>query len=212
MLVPTPVYHITHLRNLAGIIAAGGLRCHRHLCAQSTQYTDIAHRNIQDRRADTPVPCGPGGNLHDYVPLYFAPRSPMLYAISRGNVEGYAGGQKPVAHLVTTAQAIAAAGCGFVFTDGHAVVSVTGFHDDLGRLGAIDWPLMQETYWYDTDDDNDRKRRRQAEFLVHQSLPWELVTEIGVLDKGVQCEVAKELGQIKHCPRISVRPEWYYDP
>jgi len=210
MLVPTPVYHITHLRNLRGIIAAGGLHCHGHLCAWGTQYASIAHRSIQDRRAETRVPCGPGGNLHDYVPLYFAPRSPMLYAISRGSVEGYSEGQQPVVHLVTTAQAIAAAGCGFVFTDGHAVVGVTGFYDDLGRLGAIDWPLMQQTYWHDTDDDNDRKRRRQAEFLVHQAVPWGLMTEIGVLDEGVQRVVTKELRQLGYGPRVSVRPEWYY--
>lgn len=40
----------------------------------------IAHNTIQDRRAQTYVPCLPGGNPHDYVPFYFAPCSPMLYA------------------------------------------------------------------------------------------------------------------------------------
>ncbi len=67
-------------------------------------YTSIAHQNIQDRRAYTQVPCGPRGWLHDYVPFYFGVRSPMLFTISRGNVEGYDRDQEDVIYLVSTAQ------------------------------------------------------------------------------------------------------------
>ena len=35
------------------------------------------------------VPIGPGGAVSDYVLFYFAPRSPMMYAIHRGNVPTY---------------------------------------------------------------------------------------------------------------------------
>ena len=31
-----------------------------------------------------------------------------------------------------------------------------------------------------SDEDNDRKRKRQAEFLVHKFFPWQLVTEKGI--------------------------------
>ncbi|NQU65245.1 MAG: DUF4433 domain-containing protein, partial [SAR324 cluster bacterium] len=34
------------------------------------QYKNIAHSTIQDKRANTKVPCGPGGCLHDYIPFY----------------------------------------------------------------------------------------------------------------------------------------------
>lgn len=103
--MPTPIYHITHVDNLPAIIAAGGLRCVAGLGGTSGgAYVNIAHGHIQDRRARKTVPCGPGGTLCDYVPFYFAPRSPMLYALSEGGVVGYTDGQTPVVHLVVWAE------------------------------------------------------------------------------------------------------------
>ena len=86
--MPTRVFHITAIENLPLILAHGGLRCVSDLRRDGTAYANIAHSHLQDRRATTPVRCGPDGCLHDYVPFYFAPRSPMLYAIYKGNVAG----------------------------------------------------------------------------------------------------------------------------
>ena len=52
----------------------------------SAQFATIAYQDIQDKRSVTLVPYGLGGMLHVYVPFYFAPRSPMLCAISYGRV------------------------------------------------------------------------------------------------------------------------------
>ena len=41
----------------------------------------------------------------------------------------------------------------------------------------IDWELMESKYWHDTDEDNSRKRRREAEFLIHKFCPWTLVKD-----------------------------------
>ena len=85
MPVPSSVwlYHITHIDNLTAIVREGGLLAHNGV---DDAYTDIAHQTIQIRRNNTPVPCMPGGQLHDYVPFYFCRRSPMLYAIHKGNI------------------------------------------------------------------------------------------------------------------------------
>jgi hypothetical protein len=99
---PTPIYHITHKDNLSGIIARAGLIAQSQM-ANTVNYCNIAHKNIQDRRSQTPVTCGPGGFIHDYVPFYFAPRSPMLYAIHMGNVDGCTAGQKDIVYLVANA-------------------------------------------------------------------------------------------------------------
>ncbi|MGE0685035.1 MAG: DUF4433 domain-containing protein, partial [Candidatus Binatia bacterium] len=110
----------------------------------------IFHRHLQDRRALTSVPCGPGGTLHDYVPFQFAPRSPMLYAMRRGGVEGYDEGQEPIIHFVSTFQDIQKTGLEFVFTDGHAAVEFTDFFADPSQLDYIDWQVMKARYWADT--------------------------------------------------------------
>jgi len=178
---------------------------------QKTNYLDIAHENIQDRRARTEVPCGVGGYLHDYVPFYFAPRSPMLYAIHKQNVDGYSGGQKPIIHLVSQIEAIENSEIAFAFTDGHGIMDYTDFYDDLYALShVIDWELMESKYWFDTPDDPNRKCKRQAEFLVHEFCPWNLIKEIGVINLTMQTQVREILQKFNIQTPIKVYSNWYY--
>ena len=209
--MPTSIYHITHIQNLLSILQTGGLMAINRLRQQQINHFDIAYQRIQDRRAITPVPCGAGGVLHDYVPFYFAPRSPMLCAIHRGGVPGYQEGQSCVLHLVTEAEAIEQANILFAFTNGHAVIGYTDFFDELQDLhSAIDWDIMRAKYWADTDEDGDRKRRRQAEFLIHQFCPWTLIQEIGVIDNDIKGKVEEMLRNETHCPPVKVYSSWYY--
>jgi hypothetical protein len=112
----------------------------------------------------------------------------MLYTINRGNVPNYTQGQAALIHLVSDVEDIDARGLEFVFTDGHAVMEFTTFFDDLYDLDNIDWDVMESRYWFDTNEDNDRKRRRQAEFLVRNIFPWELITEIGVINYTIKAK------------------------
>jgi hypothetical protein len=208
--MPTFIYHITHIKNLKFILESGGLIANSGLKRQQINYQDIAHGHIQDRRALTRVPCAARGCLHDYVPFYFAPRSPMLYAIHRGNVEGYADGQNPIIHLVSEAETIAANNLAFAFTDGHAVIAYSEFYDDLQQLDMIDWEIMSADFWGNTQEDGDRKRRRQAEFLVHQFCPWTLIKEIGVINSTLQKQVREILQDFNYQTPIRVYSSWYY--
>lgn len=207
---PIRLYHLTHGKNLAAIVQGGELRCKAALDQTRAGYQDIAYPGIQGRRAKQLVSCGPGGVIHDYVPFYFCPRSPMLLAHQAHRVESNPDGQRPLVHLVTTVEAAEAAGCRWVFTDGHAAMAYTQFFDDLDRLGEIDWASVRSNSWADTDLDGDRKRRKQAEFLVHGALPWKLVEEIGVLDAAVKRRVEEILAASDHKPAVTVRKGWYY--
>jgi ssDNA thymidine ADP-ribosyltransferase DarT-like protein len=201
-----PIYHITPIDNLPGIIKEGGLLCDRN--AKKIKFVSIGHKDIKERRLRKGVPLAPGGVLADYVPFYFAPRSPMLYTINRGNVEGYVRGQEPIVHLVSSTEAVDAEGLDWVFTEGHAVMDYTDFFDDFADLDKIDWPLMRSKYWFDRDEYPDRCRRRQAEFLVHNFFPWKLVSEIGVCNTATAQQMNQILGD--RIIRVSVRGDWYY--
>jgi len=208
-----PIYHITSIKNLTSILKSGGIVSHNRLRDTKTSYTNIAYEHIQDRRANKIVPCGAGGVLHDYVPFYFAPRSPMLYAIHKGYVEEYIEEQDSILHLVTTAEVINENGLAYAYTDGHAVMAYSEFFDDiefLNRYPIIDWKLMKSNSWFNTEDDPNRKCRRQAEFLVHQLFPWDLVTEIGVINSKIQAQVNNLLLKSVHKSKVSVRSSWYY--
>jgi ssDNA thymidine ADP-ribosyltransferase, DarT len=211
-MIPQPVYiyHITHVNNLSSIITDGGLRTCCDLRDAGVNYTDIAHETLQDWRATKEVYCGPGGVIHDYVPFYFAPRSPMLCAIHNGRVPNYREGQGQVLHLVSSVEAVRGATLSFVFTDGHSRIDFTEFYDDVSYLDQIDWQIMKEKYWRDTIADNDRKRRRQAEFLVHKFFPWDLVELIGVSGSRMKARVESILIECDHKPLVSVHSDWYY--
>jgi hypothetical protein len=206
----TSIYHITCIDNLEPIARRGELLCDAEVRRLRIASTRIGHENLKDRRMLVPVPVGPQGALGDYVPFFFGPRPPMLYSIANGYVEGFQGTQSDVAHLVTTAEVAEANGLGFAFTNGHAVMAMSDFFDDLSDLPEIDWRLMGDRYWFDTAEDPDRKRRRQAEFLVYKAFPWRSVLSIGVKTQKAGRRAEQALEECAYRPPVSVHPEWYY--
>lgn len=90
-------------------------------------------------------------------------------------------------------------------------MSYTTFYDDLESLPeAIDWEIMKADYWNDTLEDGDRKRRRQAEFLVYQRVPWSLIRGIGVHNETVQGKVNRILKKLGTTSDVRVLPNYYY--
>lgn len=136
----------------------------------------------------------------------------MLLNLKTGRVEGYTEGQAPLIYLTTTLARVQAAGCRFVFSDGHGLATFTSWYDDLAQLGNIDWNLVGARYWADTPEDNDRQRRKQAEFLVWQSVDWSLIERIGVLNQTVKERVEGVLDEFpqRSRPPVEIRGEWYY--
>jgi hypothetical protein len=210
--VPTPIYRITHIDNLDTILGRNGLHAPNHAPADQRPYRAIHDANVQAARRIHQVHCGPCGTIHDYVPFYFGPLSVMLLKLKTGQVAGYNDGQAPLIYLVASAQALANANCRYVFTDGHGLATFTSWYDDLASLDRVDWNLVGELYWADTLQDNDRQRRKQAEFLVWQSCQWPLITEIAVLSPAVRVQVLATLNRhpMRNVPQVTVRPDWYY--
>lgn len=207
----TAIYHITHLRNLPNILRDGGLWCDAEAVRRKIQPVEIAYTEIKERRTRRKVPIPPGGVLAEYVPFYFCNRSPMLYTIHMGNVPAYRDGQANILHLVGSVDAVAQANLPFVFTDGHAVVQISLFYNDLKDLNQVDWKVVEDWRWHDTEADNDRKRRKQAEFLVKGYFPFSLVQEIGVYSAAIRDRVLPMLENLVQKPIVSIQRKWYYD-
>lgn len=74
--------HFTHVGNLTSILRTGQLLSDAVARSQEIEWIDVARHDIKARRRRTPVCVGAGGTLTDFVPFYFAPRSPMLEALS----------------------------------------------------------------------------------------------------------------------------------
>lgn len=209
---PTWLYRLVHVDNLATLLSRGALHAPHFTPADGLPYRPIHDVAVQENRHMQPIPCGPGGTVHDYLPFYFGPHSVMLLNLKTGRVAGYNEGQAPLVYLLTRAQTLVEAGSRFVFSDGHGLARFTGWYDDLAQLDAVDWDIVRERYWSDNQQDNDRQRRKQAEFLVWQQLDWSLIVGIGVLNDAVKQRVETILNQFpqRHRPQVQLTPQWYY--
>lgn len=203
------LYHITDVNNLPSILDRRALAAHSQVTTERISYYDIAHRSIQDRRGTTEVPVPPYGMLHDYVPFYFAPRSPMLYAIKQGSVENYKGKQSEIIYLVSKTDIMARYNKDFVLTDGHGIMALREFYKDLEDLNEVDWHVMESKYWNDDEENPDRKRRRQAEFLVHGQVELNCFLGIGVYNEQMKEKVNDILKEHHIDMNVLVRP-WFY--
>lgn len=206
------LYRIVHVGNLPTLLQRGALHSPNSTPPDNLPYRPIHNAAVQASRSVRRVTCGPGGTIHDYVPFYFGPLSVMLLNLHSGLVEGYQEGQEPLVYLVTTIERVTRAKRPWVFSDGHGLAALTGFYDDPSKLVEVDWDLVGQRFWADTMDDNDRKRRKQAEFLVWDHLPWTAIGGIAVLNDAVKARVEKTLAEHPgvHAPRVRTRPSWYY--
>ena len=209
---PTPIVRFIHIDNLATVIQRQALHAPNHVPQDSLPYRACLDVEVQGARATVRIPCGPGGVIHDYVPFYFGYLSPMMLKLKTGQVTGYDEGQEPLIYLVSTAQAVEIAGFNFVFSDGHGLAGFTEWFDDLKQLDSVDWSMVNQRYWSDNLNDMDRQRRKQGEFLIHRSCPWDLVDQIVVIDSATAKRVQVIQDGFPPALRKPIRVErsWYY--
>lgn len=85
------IMHFTHVQNLPGILAAGCLHADNQVDRRSALTVEAADLEIKSSRRAIRIGLAPFGCVADYVPFYFAPRSPMLYKLAKGGVPTYTG-------------------------------------------------------------------------------------------------------------------------
>jgi ssDNA thymidine ADP-ribosyltransferase, DarT len=222
--VPNPIrlFHITAIANLAGICSSGSLLSKSIGSLSGVNYQNIAHGGAQGARAAKFAPNPPGGTIHDYVPFYFAPRSPMLMAIDKGRVAGCNLRQSDILHFETTVPRVVAMNKSMIFYDRNATLAYSVAYTNLNMLPtAIAWDLLTEApqldgfcKWWNNKTDTpkyaDRMERRQAEFLVKDALDLSAMTRIGVIDLTRKKQVEQILNAAKVTLPVSVIPEWYF--
>lgn len=206
------IYHITHMDNLAAMVATGSLLSDAQMIQRGGPGSPIGMSKIKQRRLTLPVSCHAGDFVGDYVPFYFCPRSVMLYVLHRGNDPEltYQGGQAPIVHLEADLQTVVTwanqHGVRWAFSLANAGTFYTQFRSSLAKLSDLDWGAIQATDFRDPDI----KEGKQAEFLVHGAFPWHLVSRIGVISPRFQNLVQTGLASAAHLPQVVVKPEWYF--
>ena len=212
--VQPKVYHITHVDNLASIVAAGYIEADGRRVGQGGGQTSIGMTEIKRRRLyEIAVACHPNTMVGEYVPFYFCPRSIMLYILHMGNhpdLIHYRDGQEPVLHLqVDMEAAINWADqhrVRWAFSDRNAGSYYTDFYNSRNELDKIDWTAVTSTDFRDPLV----KEGKQAEFLIHDTCPWHLVEKIGVLNERIRNQVNAIIRNVQHKPVVTIERIWYY--
>lgn len=189
---------------------------------KGTSYQNIAYGGAQGARAIKSVPNPPGGTIHDFVPFYFAPRSPMLSAIHNGRVDGCELKQADILHFETTVARVVDTGQDIVFYDRNATLQFSVPYTDIELLDEkIAWDLITESprldgfckYFFNKPSEPryvDRMEKRLAEFLVKQNVPLGCMTRIGVVNEAKAVEVRAILDATGVELDVEVMSSWYF--
>ncbi|WP_158044051.1 type II toxin-antitoxin system toxin DNA ADP-ribosyl transferase DarT [Skermanella pratensis] len=203
------IYHIVHVDNLASIVADGCLWPDSVMVKRQGAAV-IGNSEIKADRLRLPVDCHAGTCVGDYVPFYLCPRSVMLYVISRRNHHNvaYKDGQGPVVHLVADMQEVVAWATAserrWAFTDINAASRAADFYNELANLDQLNWKAIAARNWASCRD------HKMAEFLMHESFPWELVRGVAVYSEQIGARAIAAFGKAEHRPQVKVKKDWYY--
>jgi hypothetical protein len=212
--VPVPenpkIYHIVHIDRLPSIIEYGCLLSDSEVNQKNVPGTTIGMNNIKKRRLEElTLSCHPHLRVGNCVPFYFGPRSIMLYLIYANNPQlSYQGGQVPIIHLEADLKNVIEWASDenkcWAFTTSNAGSRHFEDYCEISQLSKIDWDAVNAKDWKDC------KEKKQAEFLIEQYFPFDLVNRIGVRSDSIKKRAEITLLHSKNKPIVEVKPDWYY--
>jgi hypothetical protein len=207
------IYHITHVANLAGIIANGGLSSDAAILRDGGPAQTIGMSAIKRRRLEElEVSCHPGTRVGEYVPFYFCPRSIMLFVIHCANHPEltYRGGQDLIVHLESDLHTVVRwteQNCvRWAFSLTNAGARYTELRSSLQELDELDWTAIASKDFRDPDV----KEWKQAESLLFGFFPLNLVERVGVRTAATQAVALRALTSAGIRVPVEVLPEWYF--
>lgn len=163
------LYHMTHIDNLKSILQFGILS-HNRAHKKGLLAKDISDRTVNSRRI----------KIHNYVPLYFNPKNPMLYR--RKNI------QDELVILCVNRELLFSDKV--VITDGNAASTSTNFYKSISDLRKIDWNIIRSEYWSDFVDG---KRIRCAETLIPENISPANIEQIVCISNNTRLLVSNLL-------------------
>lgn len=197
-------FRLTHIDNIQYILSHGLVRSVSTL--RDENYVSIGDVQVIQIRKDRKYH---GYCLSDYMPFYFGPRSPMLYVIQHGFNGVRKVAPENIVYCVVRIEDIIKNDVGCIFTDGHALSSLTNYYgkNELAILDRfIKYDDVYSAYW-NSEMDIDLKRRKEAELLINDDLPVQYIRGFVVYNETAKTRlinigVAAEL--------IVVKPGFYF--
>ncbi len=137
------LWYICHIQSLYSIVSRG-IYCRNRAIVENIDSVDISDMQVQSRRRQ----------FHQYVNLYFADNTPMLYKVC----EKYS--DKVILLELDPVKVIKGK---LRFTDGNAASSDTLIYEDIGEFNKLNWAIIKGRGGAFS---RDNKRIRSAEVLI----------------------------------------------
>lgn len=183
------VYRMIHIDNIPHVLQYGITR--KNSLHKNSKYITIGDVSLIDTRNNRQVRVDNGDFLNfdaplitlgDFIPFYFGIKMPMLYVIQHGgNFVKRATPANNIVYLVCSVDQIVKFNRNCYFSDGHPTDSLTTFYN-LSKINElpeiVDWNDVKAAYWGGQENLN-IKRKKQAEFLVSEDLPPDLIVGFG---------------------------------
>ena len=169
----TDAFYLAPLDNLDSILTNGVLP-QTEVNRRGLVHSDISLRTVQERRDKRDLRSGgiSSRGLHDFVPLYFARRTPMSFVRQDLNSD--------LCILVIDIAKTCHTADELLFSDGNAGAHNSEIYSDPAELEEnLPLQIIRASYWPEFPDG---RLRRQAELLVHPTVPTPAIGLIQVVN------------------------------
>lgn len=201
----TYLFRMTHIENIPHILQYG--ITHLSSANSNPSFTPIGDGSLIATRNDFLL--NNGRRLGEYIPFYFGMRTPMLYVVQNGFNMVAPTSAENIVYCVSSVQKIIDLQLDFVFTDGHAVDGFSSQYTavDIHNIeNIIDWNAVRAKYWKD-ENDLDRKRRKEAEFLVSGDIANDAILGYLVSNENAKSRV---LNFGAAASKVHIKSEYYF--
>lgn len=169
------MYYFAHLSNLSRIISNGILSRNSISRIGFTYKSDFSNSGVQTRRHFKEIYINETKSnyyLHDFVPLYWVPHTPTLYAVN--DIQSSLFFIKIDESITKTEKLI-------LYNNGNASSENTKFFDDYSVAKKhIPWEVLRNKFWNSFEDG---KRKKCSEILIFENVEPKYFNNIIVYDR-----------------------------
>jgi hypothetical protein len=210
------IYHLTHIRNLPGILASGRLLADTSEVWEDRPVVDISSGANRDARRQARISGDDSLTVADHVPFFLSPNALVWENIRAQSLDprlsddAHDAAAFDFVMLVSTVKKVLDAAtedaaptdaAPFAVTDGDAAFTAT-------RFGST--PDAADTLLRSLRADLASDTILKAELLVPGEFPFGLITLIGVANDRVRDAVKPILAAASHKPKVAVYPPWFH--
>lgn len=198
-------YHLTHVDNLASILKHGIL-CKNEVEQKELNYTRIDDPEIQELRGRRDCQ-GRIFYLHDFVPLFFTTRPPMLFRIA---VDEKLPNQRDIIYIAIDPLVILKPESRF--SDGNAASSRTKFYSSPEELSKLNREVIFADTWNDPDEKikEERRRIKGAEVLIYYRISPIYFKRVYTADNRRKLRALEAVKQAGLDLEVELKPNFYF--